>query len=83
MISAIKRQGIVGKEGKIEVCANLPEGTAVEIILLVEAPQNDETAYLLSSEANRQHLFEAIADVEKGENLVTISPEEWNEKYRI
>jgi antitoxin YefM len=38
--------------------------------------EEDETAYLLTSEANRQHLLEALADVEAGRNLVTVKPEE-------
>ena len=40
----------------------------------------DETEYLLSTEANRKHLMEAIENVEKG-NLVKISGEDWK-KYR-
>ncbi|PIY37163.1 MAG: hypothetical protein COZ06_33470 [Armatimonadetes bacterium CG_4_10_14_3_um_filter_66_18] len=31
----------------------------------------DETAYLLASPANRDHLLRAVADVEEGRNLVT------------
>ena len=38
--------------------------------------EEDETAYLLKSEANRMHLLEALADVEAGRNLVTVKPEE-------
>ncbi|HEX8373179.1 MAG TPA: hypothetical protein VF585_10395 [Chthoniobacterales bacterium] len=33
--------------------------------------ESDETAYLLRSSANRQHLQEAVADVEAGRNVVT------------
>jgi len=36
----------------------------------------DETAYLLRTEANRQHLLAALADVETGRNLVTVPLEE-------
>ena len=32
----------------------------------------DETAHLLRSEANREHLLRALADVEAGRNLVTV-----------
>ncbi|MBM3878427.1 MAG: hypothetical protein FJ387_01720 [Verrucomicrobia bacterium] len=38
--------------------------------------EEDETAYLLKSEANRRHLLEALADVEAGRNLVTVPPGE-------
>jgi antitoxin YefM len=81
MVSAIKQHSIVGKQGKIELCADLPEGTKIEIIILVE--EQDETEHLLSTEANRKYLVEAIANVENSENLVTISAEEWNAKYCI
>ncbi len=33
--------------------------------------ERDETAYLLRSPANREHLLRAIADIEKSENVVT------------
>lgn len=39
MISGIKQRGVVGKNGTIEIQApELPEGTVVEIIVLVEQP---------------------------------------------
>ena len=80
MVTAIKRMGTVGKDGKIELYTpELMEGTKVEVILLVE-PQ-DETEYLLSNAANAKRLLDAIANIEKGEGLVTFSAEEWHEKY--
>jgi len=33
--------------------------------------ERDETAYLLRSPANREHLLRAISDVENSENMVT------------
>jgi antitoxin YefM len=33
----------------------------------------DETDYLLSTEANREHLLDAIKNIESGENLVSFS----------
>jgi antitoxin YefM len=47
-------------------------------IVVCEAAQSalDETAYLLSSPANRERLLKAIARVERGENLVTIDMDE-------
>lgn len=80
MVTAIKRMGTVGKDGKIELYTpELMEGTKVEVILLVE-PQ-DETEYLLSNAANAKRLLDTIANIEKGEGLVTFSAEEWHEKY--
>lgn len=81
-MKAVKQKGIVGKQGKIEVYSTeLDEGTEVEIIILIPSPEIDTTDYLLSTEANRQELLEAMERVEKRENLVSISSEEWNEKY--
>jgi len=67
LISGIKQKAIVGKDGKIEVFAKeLPEGTIVEVIALVEEQTGeDETTYLLKS----KHLLKAIENVEKG-NLI-------------
>jgi antitoxin YefM len=94
MLSGIKQQVAVGKDGKIEIqSSELPEGTVVEVIVLVEKdgvetnanpsiPQ-DTTEYLLSTEANRHHLITAIQNLETKTNLVSFTPEEWNEEYNI
>jgi antitoxin YefM len=81
MVSAIRQYAVVDKQGKIELSADLPQGTKVEIIILVE--EQDETEYLLSNPANRQYLMQAISNVDNNTNLVTISAEEWNAKYCI
>ncbi len=39
--------------------------------------ERDETAYLLRSPANRDHLLRAIRDVEQGQSLVTPSQEQF------
>lgn len=39
--------------------------------------ERDETAYLLRSPANREHLLSAIADVEKSENIVVVEQEQF------
>ena len=44
---------------------------------------SDTTEHLLSSDANRKHLMEAIDNVERGKNLIVFTPPEWNEKYSI
>ncbi|NET58098.1 MAG: hypothetical protein F6K47_18665 [Symploca sp. SIO2E6] len=81
MLSGIKQRGIVGKDGKIEIqTSELREGTVVEIIVLIE---QDTTEYLLSTEANRRQLMSAIENVETKNNLVSFTPEEWNEEYNI
>ena len=84
MIKAVKQSAIVGKDGKIEINApELAEGTEVDIIILVNSHNEDPTDYLLSTQANKQELFEAIKRVEKRDNLVVISPDEWHEKYSL
>jgi antitoxin YefM len=87
MLSGIKQQAVVGKGGKIEIqTSELTEGTVVEVIVLVEqdatetdASQStlqDETEYLLSTEANRHRLMTAIQNVETKNNLISFTPEE-------
>ncbi|MDJ0598329.1 MAG: hypothetical protein QNJ37_05765 [Crocosphaera sp.] len=84
MIKAIKQKGIVNKDGKIELqSVQLQEGTEVEVIILVTSSETDTTEYLLSTEANKRELLEAIDRVEKQEELITINPEKWHEKYSI
>jgi antitoxin YefM len=84
MISGIKQQSTVGKNGKIEILStDLPEGTLVEVIVLVESQTIDETDYLVSTPANKDHLIQALESVEDSDNLIVITPNEWNEKYHI
>ncbi|MEH2112866.1 hypothetical protein [Nostoc sp.] len=68
----------VGKDGKTELSATeLPEGTVVEVIILVEIPtEEDETTYLLKSETNKKHLLKALENVEKG-NLIYFNLDEY------
>ncbi|HEY9613271.1 hypothetical protein [Allocoleopsis sp.] len=89
MLSGIKQQVVVGKDGRIEIqTSELAEGTVVEVIVLIETNANqsiqqDETEYLLSTDANRYHLMSAIQNIETKTNLVSFTPEEWNEEYNI
>ena len=39
--------------------------------------ERDETDYLLRSPANRERLLKAIGDVERNQNIVTPSPEQF------
>jgi predicted RNA binding protein with dsRBD fold (UPF0201 family) len=54
---------------------------AVREIATVEG--EDETTYLLKSPANREQLLTAIANVAKGENLLTIDLDNWHEPSHL
>ncbi|MGK7932626.1 MAG: hypothetical protein AB4041_14505 [Microcystaceae cyanobacterium] len=75
-MNALKYKATV-KNGQLELPdLDLPEGTVVEAILLIEtSPQVDETEYLLSTEANRHHLKEALKELNQPENYVYVDPE--------
>jgi antitoxin YefM len=64
------------KNGQLDLPPlDLPEGTVVEAILLIkESTETDETDYLLSTEANRQHLFEAVELLKNRENYIYVDP---------
>jgi len=83
MFSGIKQKAIVGKDGKIELSTTeLAEGTVVEVIVLVEPQtEEDDTTYLMKSEANKKHLLKAMENVDKG-NLIYVDLDEY-EKSRI
>jgi len=84
MIHGVRQKAVVGQNGKIEIFSpELPKGLLVEVIVFAESYEQDTTEYLLSTEANRKHLTQAIENVEKRENLIVFTPEEWNEKYCI
>ena len=73
-MNAIKYRAIV-KNGRLEMSVNLPEGTIVEAILLVEQTtqiETDETAYLLSTEANRRNLLEGLEELKQPQNYVYV-----------
>ena len=73
-MNAIKYRAIV-KNGRLEMpMINLPEGTIVEAILLVEETQieTDETVYLLSTEANRHNLLEGLKELKQPQNYIYV-----------
>lgn len=79
MITIIERK-IVGPGGRFELSSpELQEGTEIEIEAVVyTGNEMDETEYLLSTEANREHLLRAIKDAkENPEKKVYIDLDEF------
>ena len=73
MLTGIRVKTIVKEGGKVEIfSSDLPIGTKVEVIVLVEA---DTTEYLLSTEANRRYLKEARQDAVSSEKLIYVDVE--------
>ncbi len=73
MLTGIREKAIVRENGTIEISApDLAVGTEVEVIVLVDE-ETDETEYLLSTEANRQHLEQAIREAENPNKRVYVN----------
>lgn len=77
MITGIREKTIVKENGMVEVSAlDLPVGTEVEVIVLVEKEEQDTTEYLLSTEANRQHLEKSMRDAQDPTKLIYVDIED-------
>ena len=74
-MNALKYKTII-KDGQLDLPPlDLPEGTVVEAILLIkESTETNETDYLLSTEANRQHLKEAVELLKNPDNYIYVDP---------
>ncbi|MGI0479259.1 hypothetical protein ACN4EE_00555 [Geminocystis sp. CENA526] len=80
MVSTIRQKAIVGKNGKIEISqSQFKEGASVEVIIVNNSTEiEDETTYLLKSEANKKQLLESIENVKQGK-IVSINLEDYEE----
>ena len=75
MITGIREKTVVRENGTIEIdAADLPIGAQVEVIVLVEEEQ-DTTEYLLSTEANRKYLEEALEELKRPEKFIQVDIE--------
>lgn len=73
MITGIRKRVIVGEGGKVEITSTeLPTGILVDVIILPEPTEQDTTEYLLSTEANRNHLRQALQDLEKSQSYICV-----------
>lgn len=74
MIAGIRQKAIVGEHGKVEITApDLPTGTLVDVIVLMEPGEQDTTDYLLASEANRSHLIQALRDLDDRSSYIYVT----------
>ena len=80
MVDTIRQKTIVGKNGKIELSqTQLKEGTSVEVIIFTDSVSaEDETSYLLKSEANKKHLLESIENVKQGK-IISVDLDQYEE----
>lgn len=78
MVNTIRQKAIVGKNGKIEISqSQFKEGASVEVIIINDSMEiEDETTYLLKSEANKKQLLESIENVKQGK-IVSINLEDY------
>ncbi len=77
MINGIRQQTIVREGGKIEIISSeLPVGKKVEVFVWIEPSEQDTTEYLLSTEANRKHLLQAIKDLEDKSSYIYVNSDE-------
>ena len=79
-MNAFKYKATVKNGQLVLPVLDLPEGTIVEAILLVDDKAEskeipDETEYLLSTETNRRYLMEALAALKQPQNYIYIDPD--------
>ena len=73
MLSAIRQEARVQAGGGVEVISpDLQEGSLVEVIVVVHPPEVGTTEYLLSTQANRDHLHQALQDLERPDRRVSL-----------
>jgi antitoxin YefM len=77
VITGIRQKTIVTDDGRIEFSSpELPIGALVEVIVLLEPVEQDTTEYLLSTEANRNHLLQALRDLDDPSCYIYVNPAE-------
>jgi antitoxin YefM len=79
-MNAFKYKATVKNGQLVLPVLDLPEGTIVEAILLVNDKAEskeitDETEYLLSTETNRRYLMEGLAEIKQPQNYIYIDPD--------
>jgi len=73
MLTEIREKTVVNEDGMVQIRAlDLPIGTKVEVVVTVDIEEMDTTEYLLSTEANRKHLEEALEELKHPENFIRV-----------
>jgi antitoxin YefM len=74
MIQGLRKKIIVEEDGKLEIKSpELHKGDKIEVIMLVNP--EEETEYLLSTEANRMHIREAMQQLKERKSYVYVDPD--------
>jgi len=77
MLTGIREKTVVQEGGKIEILSSdLPTGARVEVIVFIDFEEQDTTDYLLSKEANRAHLYQALEDLKDRSTYTYVDPAE-------
>lgn len=75
MLVGVRQKTVVGEGGKIELSSPaLPQGALVDVIVLMEPEEQDQTEYLLSTEANRSHLLQALRELDDSSSYIYVDP---------
>lgn len=75
MITGVRQKTVVGEGGRVELLSpELPRGTLVDVIVLVDSADQDTTEYLISTEANRKHLLQALHDLDDRSTYTHVKP---------
>ena len=75
MISGIRERTVVNGGQIVLPPLDYPDGTEVEVIVLVEGEEMDATDYLLSTEANRRYMEEALEELNHPEKFIQVDIE--------
>lgn len=82
MITEIKERTIVMPGGRIEIPSSpFDEGIEVDVVVRLNESslEMDETAYLLSTEANRERMYRMLEELKHPENFIPLELDEYAE----
>ena len=83
MINAIRERLTVTTPGQLTISSpELEQGADVEVLILLENGQEemDETDYLLSTEANRERMYEALEELNNPKNFILLDIDEYEKR---